>query len=308
MSEQRPILIAGPTASGKSGLAVRLAERYGGTVINADSVQVYRDLRILTARCDAQDEARAPHALFGFVDGADRYSAGRYIADAYQALSRARGEGRRPIFVGGTGLYLKALLDGLSPIPPVPEDIRRHWRAEAATSGSAALHEILSERDPEMAARLARSDPQRLVRALEVLDATGISLAEWQRVPGEPVLKQSEAVCLVISPDRAELHRRIDARFAAMMAQGALDEVRALEALQLDPSLPVMSALGVRPLLQHLRGQVSLEEATGQAQAETRQYAKRQQTWARSNMITWQWQSAQEVESLEAAAIAFIDR
>lgn len=179
MNDLRPILIAGPTAGGKSGLALRLAERYGGTIINADSMQVYRELRVLTARPSAAQVAQAPHALYGFVDASERYSAGRYVSDAVRAIELARNAGRRPIIVGGTGLYFKALLEGLSPIPEVPEEIRRYWRQEAGDVGPEALHDVLTRRDPQMAARLAPSDPQRLVRALEVLDATGVSLAEW---------------------------------------------------------------------------------------------------------------------------------
>jgi tRNA dimethylallyltransferase len=307
MNDQRPILIAGPTAGGKSGLASRLAGRYGGIVINADSMQVYRELRILTARPTAEEEARVPHALYGFIGGADPYSAGRYAADAARALKDAREKGLRPIIVGGTGLYFKTLIEGLSPMPPVAGAVRAHWRTEAAKSGPVALHRTLASRDPEMAARLEPGDTQRIVRALEVLDATGVSLLKWQRRPREPVLG-GETVCLVVAPERAELHRRIEGRFAAMMAEGALEEVARLAALGLDPSLPVMSALGVRPLLRHLRGDLDRAEAVAAAMVETRQYAKRQLTWARGNMITWHWLSETEMQTLDARAIAFIDR
>ncbi len=291
MSDQRPILIAGPTASGKSDLAVRLAEHYGGVVINADSMQVYRNLRILTARPTEEDEARAQHTLFGFVEGSDPYSAGRYRTDAECVYDNLRADGVRPIFVGGTGLYFKALLEGLSPIPPTPDDMREHWRSEAAKLGAEALHRVLAKRDPNMAAKLAPGDTQRIVRALEVVDATGISLLEWQRRPGVPLLKEADTVRMVVAPKREELHRRIDARFEAMMAHGGLEELAQLAASQLDPSLPIMNVLGVRPLMQHLRGEITCEEAVAKAQAETRQYAKRQLTWARRNMITWKWYS-----------------
>jgi len=307
MSDQTPILIAGPTASGKSGLALRLAEHYGGVIINADSMQVYRDLRILTARPSKEDEARVEHTLFGFVDGSDPYSVGRYRTDAECVFDNLRADGVRPIFVGGTGLYFKALLEGLSPIPPTPDDVRTHWREEAAKSGAEVLHRILASRDPEMAETLAPSDTQRIVRALEVLDATGVSLLEWQSRPGEPLFKEPDTVRLVVAPEREELHRRIEARFDTMMAHGGLEEVTQLAASRLDPSLPIMNALGVRPLMQHLGGEIDRTEAMAQAKAETRQYAKRQLTWARGNMITWKWISEKEMKSLVATAIAFID-
>ncbi len=307
MSDQRPILIAGPTASGKSGLAMRLAEHYNGVVINADSMQVYRNLRILTARPSEEDEARIQHTLFGFVDGSDPYSVGRYRTDAEWVFDNLRADGVRPIFVGGTGLYFKALLEGLSPIPPTPDDVRAHWRGKAESLGAKELHRVLASRDPEMAENLVPNDTQRIVRALEVLDATGISLLDWQRRPGEPLLKEADAVRLVVAPEREELHRRIDARFEAMIAHGALEEVERLFAAGLDPSLPIMNALGVRPLMQLMRGEIDRKAAIGQAQAETRQYAKRQLTWVRGNMITWNHISEKQMETLVASATTFID-
>jgi tRNA dimethylallyltransferase len=306
MNDMRPILIAGPTASGKSGLALRLAETLGGVVINADSMQVYRELRILTARPGPADEARAPHALYGFVPGSESYSAGRYAADVARVLGEAKREGRRPIIVGGTGLYFKTLTEGLSPIPPVPEDVRAYWRARGLKEGAEAMHVVLAARDSEMASRLAPTDSQRIVRALEVIDATGVSLGEWQRMPREPVLPLSEAIALYVSIDRGELYRRIDGRFAAMIDEGALDEVLQLERLRLDSAAPIMAALGVRPLLRHLGGELTLQEAIEAAQTETRQYAKRQLTWARSNMIAWNYISAQEMQKQEAILASFI--
>jgi len=307
MNDQCPILIAGPTASGKSGLAIRLAEHYGGIIINADSMQVYRDLRILTARPTRADEARIEHTLFGFVEGSDSYSVGRYRTDAECVYDNLRADGVRPMFVGGTGLYFKALLEGLSPIPPTPDDVRSHWRGEAGKLGAEALHRELARRDPVMAEKLAPSDTQRIVRALEVLDATGISLLEWQSRPGEPLFKESDTVRLVLAPERKEMHQRIADRFEAMMSSGALDEVAKLVSARLDPSLPIMNALGVRPLIQHVRGEIDRQEAVAEAIAETRQYAKRQLTWARGNMISWNWLSKKEMESLAASAITFID-
>src|SRR5215468_2231281 len=223
----RAIVIAGPTASGKSRLALALAERCAGVVINADSMQVYRELSILTARPTAQEEARAPHALYGFVSGAEGYSAGRV-----------------PIVVGGTGLYFKALLHGLSPVPAILPDVRAHWRGQALHVPAAELYAILARRDPVTAARLMPTDPQRIVRALEVLDSTGQSLAEWQRTPGEPVLVERETVRLLVLPDRRMHAAAIDARFDAMLAAGALEEVRRLLSLGLSDELPIMRALG----------------------------------------------------------------
>ncbi|CAN1721688.1 tRNA dimethylallyltransferase [Hyphomicrobium sp. 1Nfss2.1] len=306
MNDMRPILIAGPTASGKSGLALRLAEDLGGIVINADSMQVYRELRILTARPSAADEQRAPHALYGFVSGQESYSAGRYARDVARVLGEAQRSGLRPIIVGGTGLYFKTLTEGLSPIPAIPEDVRQHWRARGAEVGAGALHGELSARDPEMAGRLAPTDTQRIVRALEVLEATGVSLAEWQRVPREKIIDLADTVPLLVRVERDELYQRIDARFCAMIEAGALDEVMQLEQLELDPALPLMSSLGVGPLRRYLAGSVSLEAAIGEGQTESRQYAKRQVTWARSNMIAWMPVYAQEMQSDLAKFVSLV--
>jgi tRNA dimethylallyltransferase len=306
MTQHAPILIAGPTASGKSALALALAERLGGTVINADAMQVYRELRVLTARPDADDERRAPHRLYGHVPGAEAYSAARYAAEARAAIAAAEEAGSLPIVVGGTGLYFKALTEGLSPIPPIPDEIRARWRACAGEEGAAALHAILAERDPEMAARLRPTDPQRLVRALEVLEATGTSLARWQEEPGEPVVRVEDGRAVVVAPERDVLRQRIDARFDRMMAHGAVEEVRALLQLALSPELPVMRALGVGPLARLIAGEASPAEAGEAAKAETRQYAKRQLTWLRRNMNAWKWINAQEMESFVATLSDFI--
>jgi tRNA dimethylallyltransferase len=284
---KRAILIAGPTASGKSAFALDLAEKTGGAIINADSMQVYRDLRVLTARPTGEDEARVPHLLYGHVSGREAYSAARFADEASRAIAEARALGLVPIFVGGTGLYFKALLEGLSPVPPVPDDVRAHWRSEAERVGAAALHQVLGARDPAMAARLKATDPQRIVRALEVLEATGRSLADWQETPGEPVLEEDETERFVLMPERDELYRRCDARFEAMMAAGALEEAEALGRQKLDPGLPVMRALGVAPLLDLIAGKTARAEAEERAKAETRQYAKRQVTWLRGNMSAW---------------------
>lgn len=302
----RPILIAGPTASGKSALAMAIAERVGGTIVNADSMQVYRELRILTARPTPADEARVPHTLYGFVPAAEAYSAGRFVRDAAEAIASAQARGERPIVVGGTGLYFKALLEGLSPVPEIRDDVRSYWRGEAERRGAEALHAELMARDEIMAARLQPADTQRIVRALEVLDSTGRSLSWWQTLKGAPVLNEAETVRLVVRVDRAELHARADARFAQMMRDSAAEEARALSDLQLDPGLPAMRAIGVRPLLGVLRGDMSLEEAVAASQAETRQYIKRQETWLRSHMISWTRVETKDMESSMRDIFAFI--
>lgn len=300
MTDQRAILIAGPTASGKSALALRLAEESGGTVINADSMQVYRELRILTARPSAQDEACVPHLLYGHVAGSEAYSAGRYAREAAAAIAQARAMGRRPIVVGGTGLYFRALLDGLSPIPEIPDEIRERWRGEAQRVSSADLHKQLAGRDAEMARRLPSADRQRITRALEVIDATGRSLAEWQAQPGSPSLAEADCVRLVAAPDRDALYERCNARFDRMIAEGALDEVRALGRLKFDPGLPVMRALGVAPLMQLYAREIDRETAATLAKNETRQFAKRQLTWLRRNMCSWKHIETKEMESIRA--------
>lgn len=305
-NKSAPILIAGPTASGKSALALAIAEHVGGVIINADSMQVYRELSILTARPQPKEEARVPHALYGFVPAAEAYSTGRFIADVTDAIAKAREEGRRPVIVGGTGLYFKALLEGLSPIPNIDEAIREHWRAEAQQHGAIALHRELMARDAQMAERLAPADTQRIVRALEVLEQTGRSLADWQKVRGVPVVDEAEAVRLLVTLERAELHARADDRFDRMIAAGAIEEVRALAALGLDPDLPAMRAIGVRPLLSVVKGESVLDAATEAAKAETRQYIKRQETWHRRYMISWKRISKQYMESKSRDIFAFI--
>lgn len=302
----RPVLIAGPTASGKSALAMAIAEHVGGEIINADSMQVYRELRILSARPSAEEEARVPHALYGFVPASEAYSAGRFVRDAAVAIATARSEGRRPVIVGGTGLYFKALLDGLSPIPDIADDVREYWRRAGEERGAGALHSELSRLDPAMAERLAPTDTQRIVRALEVIQSTGRSLAEWQSLRGEPVIDEAETVRLAVSGDRAELHARADARFERMMREGALDEARALSLLQLDPHLPAMRAIGVRPLLGLVAGEITEDEAREAAKAETRQYIKRQETWLKRYMITWSAIKTKETVSSLRDIFAFI--
>lgn len=280
-------LIAGPTASGKSKLAMQIALKCKAIIVNADSMQVYRDLKVLTARPDDADCAAVPHRLYGFLNGGEAYSVAAWLEDMAPLVTQARQGGAPLVIVGGTGLYFRALLEGLSPVPEIPDDVRTHWRTEAAARGGPVLHDILRERDPEMAERLQPTDPQRLARALEVLDATGRSLRDWQAEAGEPLIRADESERIYLSPQREELYARCNARWDCMMASGALAEVEKLVGRQLDASLPVMRAVGVRPLAAYLSGALDLEAARHDAQTETRRYAKRQLTWARKHMISW---------------------
>jgi tRNA dimethylallyltransferase len=286
---KRAVLIAGPTASGKSALALMLAEALGGTIINADAMQVYRDLRILTARPLPAEEARVPHLLYGHVDAAENYSVGRWCVDASAALAAVERGGRLPIFAGGTGLYFKALTRGLAAVPPIPPQIRAAVRARLAREGLAALYAELSERDGANARRLMPGDRARITRALEVFLSTGRSLTDWHRDGMPPALDPQLAVKVFLDVDRAELYRRIDARFDAMLAAGALEEVRALASRRLDAALPAMKAHGVPWLIRHLNGEIDLPAAIEAAKRDTRRYTKRQATWFRHQLPDWTW-------------------
>jgi tRNA dimethylallyltransferase len=282
------ILIAGPTASGKSALALGLAGRSGGVIVNADSMQVYRDLRVLTARPTAAEEARAPHVLYGYVDAKENYSVGRWLGDAARVLGEAEAAGRLAIVVGGTGLYFKALMKGLSAIPPVPDEVRAKVRGETEAADTAALHARLAAADPLTAGKLRASDRQRILRALEVLAATGRPLAEWQEGGGNPLLPAGTPAVFLSVP-REVLHARIDARFDAMLKAGALDEVRALANRGLDWRLPVMKAHGVPWLQRYLADDISLADAVQRGKGDTRRYAKRQETFFRHQLPGWKW-------------------
>lgn len=307
MSASSPILIAGATASGKSALAMAIARQVGGIIINADSMQVYRELDILSARPSADDMRAVPHALYGHVPAAEAYSAGRFVTEAAAAIAAAHAAGLRPIITGGTGLYFKALTEGLSPIPPVADEVRAYWRGQAEATSAPDLHAQLAAGDAEMAARLNPADTQRIVRALEVLQSSGRSLSYWQAQPGVPVVDGDQVVKLVVTRSREDLHMRADARFDAMMRAGAWEEAERLAALDLDRALPAMRALGVAPLIAAVRGELALEEAVAAAKAETRQFIKRQETWQRRFMITWKCILAQEMESIATKCFAFID-
>ncbi|MGL5363575.1 MAG: tRNA (adenosine(37)-N6)-dimethylallyltransferase MiaA [Bosea sp. (in: a-proteobacteria)] len=284
----KAVLIAGPTASGKSALAIALAQRFNGVVINADSMQVYADLRIITARPSPEEEASAPHRLFGHVDGGTNHSVARHVADIAALLPVLSASGQLPVIVGGTGMYFRALTDGLSDIPVVPDAVREEVRAFCLTRDAPELHAELTRRDPVTAATLRPSDRLRIMRALEVHAATGQSLNSFHgaRQPGP--LADYDLVKLFLAPERELVRSRIDARFLQMMQAGALDEVQALAARKLDPLLPVMRAHGVPWLIAHLRGETTLANAIMRGQGDTRAYAKRQMTWFRNQMSGWQ--------------------
>ena len=286
----RALLIAGPTASGKSALALQLAAEVGGTIINADSMQVYRDLAIITARPSEAEEARTPHRLYGHVDAAENYSTGRWCTDAEAAIGEAHAAGRLPILVGGTGLYFKALTRGLARIPPIPGELRAQLRRRLAAEGAPALHAELAARDRVGAQRLMPGDGMRIARALEVVLATGHPLSSWQQREGAPpVLAPAHALGVFLDVPRNALHARIDARLDAMLAAGALGEVAALAVRNLDPALPAMKAHGVPWLLRHLRGEIDLAAAAEGAKRDTRRYTKRQATWFRHQLPEFTW-------------------
>lgn len=280
------MLIAGPTASGKSALALTLAERHNGIIINTDSMQIYRELPILSARPGPEDTRRVPHILYGHIAATELYSVGRYADDAKLALQEARRMGRMPIFVGGTGMYFMALTEGLAEMPAIPEEIRAAARADLA-HGITAVHKMLAEVDPETAAALNPTDTQRVLRAWEVWQATGKSLKWWQGQKATPVLDGMTLAKFVIGIPRPLLRERIAIRFRQMMEQGAAEEAVALKGL--DPALPAAKMLGVRELIAFSEGRISKENAAERAITATRQYAKRQSTWTRHRMADWNW-------------------
>ncbi|MSO53827.1 MAG: tRNA (adenosine(37)-N6)-dimethylallyltransferase MiaA [Rhodospirillales bacterium] len=300
------LVVAGPTASGKSRLAVDAAEAFGGVVINADSLQVYRELRILTARPTPADEARVPHRLFGVLSAAERCSAGRWRELALAEINAAWSEKRLPIIVGGTGLYLEALLKGLAPIPDISPEATRAAEARLTELGGETFKAELVARDPSTS-RIRPSDRQRLVRAAAVLDATGRPLSEWQ-AKGRGEAAGARFATILLAPPREQLASAIEGRFTGMVAQGALDEVRAFRSLGLDAGLPAAKALGLRELGGHLDGTASLDEACRQATAASRRYAKRQMTWFRHRLTDPAVFSAQYSESLTEQIFSFIRR
>jgi tRNA dimethylallyltransferase len=280
-----------------------LARRFDATIVNTDSMQVYRDLRVLTARPTPQEEKRAPHALFGVVDGAVNYSVGQWLSQAIGIAEQVFDEGRPVIFVGGSGLYFRALTDGLVETPVVPEAVRAAVRARSETLPATALHELLKGLDPATAARLPPNDRQRVLRALEIFEASGASLASLQGAPVAPFFGSHEWAGLFLAPERAELDLAINARFDAMLRKGAMAEIESLADRRLASTLPMMRALGVPQLLAHLAGRMSLEEAAARAKLETRRYAKRQFTWARHQMKRFKWIKPAEAVEIGSSAI-----
>ena len=291
----RALLIMGPTASGKSAVAVAIAKEVAGEIVNADSMQVYRDLRVLTARPTPEDEAQAAHHLYGRVDAAERYSVGRWLEDAQAAISAIRARGATPIVAGGTGLYFKVLTEGLIAAPAAPDEIRESLFARLKKEGASSLHSSLTAHDPEGAARISRNDGPRILRALSVWETTGRPLRDF--AASQPIADWSG---IVLAPDRKALYPRIDARFDTMLESGVIEEVRALEARGLDPALPAMKAHGVVALLAHLRGEIDLARAAELAKRDTRRYAKRQYTWIAHQLADWR---RVEVEGSEVRAI-----
>lgn len=282
--QKKILVIIGPTASGKSGAALNAAKARNGVVINADAMQLYAELRVLTARPTPEEEATVPHALYGVLPAAEPASAGKWVTLAQATIERAWAQGQLPILVGGTGLYLKRLMEGIAPVPDIPEPVRERVRGWQAAEGTQALHTALLARDAAMGARLKPNDTRRVMRALEVLEGTGRSLAEWQAEPVVPLYQAERFEMCHMELPRDELYRRCDARFLAMMAQGALEEVEQLLTLGLPPHTPLLGAVGVPELAGHLRGQWSRDVAVGKAQQATRNYAKRQLTWLRHQL------------------------
>ncbi|MBB4326408.1 tRNA dimethylallyltransferase [Rhizobium leguminosarum] len=284
LSTVNAILITGPTASGKSALAVELAKRHDGVVVNADSMQVYDTLRVLTARPSEEEMQGVPHHLYGHVPAGAAYSTGGWLRDVSALLPTLRAAGRLPVFVGGTGLYFKALTGGLSDMPEIPEALRKALRSRLLEEGPDGLYAELAVADPAMAASLNRQDGQRIVRALEVMKSTGRSIADFQGQSGLVIIDAAQARKIVVLPDRAVLHQRINGRFEKMLQQGAEDEVRALLALDLPAEAPVMKAIGVSQITAMVRGEMTRDEVLEKGAAATRQYAKRQMTWFRNQM------------------------
>ena len=299
------VLIAGPTARGKTAAALGVAEATRGAIINADSMQIYRELRVLTARPSDDDMRRVPHHIFGHVSAHEHYSVGRYQMDAAHALGQVRESGKVPIFVGGTGLYFTALTKGLADIPPVPSAIREGVRAHFERVGNTAFHAELVRRDLQMAAQIRPTDTQRLLRAFEILEATGRSLAEWQKGEGRAVLMGHRLAKFVLDIPREALRERVESRFRSMLANGAREE--AAQLADLDPALPAAKILGLRELNAAKRGDTSDDEAIALAITRTRQFAKRQTTWFRNQMPDWTRIGAGSVGNIIAQILGHLE-
>mgnify|MGYP001806051308 CR=1 FL=1 len=299
------IVVAGPTASGKSALALDVACEFGGCVINADSMQIYSELHVLTARPSAQDMAQAPHRLYGILSAHDVCSADRWARLAAAEIADCRAHGLIPVVTGGTGLYLRALIDGLSPMPAIPDDVRLRTRALLAEVGNERFHTLLAERDPAIASHLNVGDSQRLARAFEVFEASGQSILYWQARPANRVV-EGRFLTIVIEPPRPLLYEGIERRFDVMMSCGALAEVRGLLATRPPADAPLMKALGVPELAAHLRGDISLDEAITKAKQMTRNFAKRQCTWFKGQIISNKLVGTQYSESLRHEIFALV--
>lgn len=291
----RAVLIMGPTASGKSALALALAERLGGEIVNADAAQVYRDLRVLTARPGTEDEARVPHHLYGQVDGAERYSVGKWLTAAQGVITDIATRGRLAIVCGGTGLYFRALTEGLTTAPAADPALRAELLGRLRQDGPQSLYSELAQVDPDMAARLGPRDGPRILRALEVWRTSGVSLLSLHAAMS-PALAREDWLGVTLWPERSRLYGAINRRFDAMAAAGGMEEVRALMTRGLDPDLPAMKAIGAPPLMAHLRGELSLQKAAEKARQDTRNYAKRQYTWIRGQMKDWRRVAAESPE------------
>lgn len=297
------MLIAGPTASGKSGLALAVAKARDGVIVNADSMQVYEGLQVLTARPGAEEAARVPHRLYGHVDPATRFSVGSWLRDVENLIQEAQVLNQELVFVGGTGLYFEALTKGVGAVPQVSPEIEQAVAALVTPMDRTARCAFLAEEDPGMVQRLAEPDPQRVIRAVSVKRATGRSLADWQRdgQGAQPLLDSYRLECVVLDPGREAVRNNIDIRFAQMLEQGAVSEAEHFLARGLAADLPAMKAIGLRELGAYMAGKASLDEARAQAVTTSRQYAKRQRTWFRNRMADWQWCSSKE------AACRFLD-
>lgn len=301
------VLIQGPTGSGKSALALALAERLQASIVNADALQVYADWRVLSARPSVDEEARAPHLLFGHIDAAERYSVGRWLRDAVEALRALQEQGKRVIVVGGTGLYFRALTQGLAEIPDMPEEVSRAIAARIESEGTEALHAELRAIDPDSAARISPGDPTRILRALAVFEAFGETITALQARTAPP-LPEARFCGLALTPPRASLYNAINARFGGMIEAGALEEARLLLARDLPPELPAMKAVGAPPLFAHLRGEMSLDDAIALGARDTRRYAKRQFTWVSNQTPDWPKLEMPGLEARIDAALTILAR
>ncbi|MEQ8666435.1 MAG: tRNA (adenosine(37)-N6)-dimethylallyltransferase MiaA [Rhodospirillales bacterium] len=306
--ERTALIVAGPTASGKSGLAMAVAEEFDGVVINADSMQVYNELHIVTARPSEADEACVPHRLYGCLPASTKCSVGDWLGLAAPVIEETLAQGRLPVVTGGTGMYLKMLIEGIADVPPIPDDVRAQVSAAYRDLGGPAFRERLMAVDPQSAARLGDGDRQRLVRAMEVFEATGRPLSAWLAAGNASVVDGIRFVTLVIEPDREVLYEAIDRRFDAMIDAGAVDEVREFLALGLDRDLPAMKAVGIRELGSYLAGELNLQSAVGAAQQASRNYAKRQLTWFRNQIQKDFLLNEQYSKSLNEKIFSFIRR